>query len=114
MPIADYKAVAVGSAALTIALAWNEAVTNTIRKAYPQHRAGASIVYACAITLIVIIVYSVVTHAVHYAKKAGNHASKFLLGPHRDQARALGHEREFLTRLKSPVEFRACPNGATI
>ena len=74
MPIADFKGVALGATAFTIALAWNEAVNATIRSIYPQNKKGANIAYAVVITLLVIFAYAVATHTAHYVKKAGKAA----------------------------------------
>ena len=73
-----------GATAFTIALAWNEAVNNTIQSIYPKSRKGASIVYAIVVTLIVIFAYAITVHVSHYAKKAGEmakfHITKFVTG----------------------------------
>ncbi|MDE2095894.1 MAG: hypothetical protein KGL39_01455 [Patescibacteria group bacterium] len=63
--------IAVGAAAFAIALAWNSAITGSIKRVYPEHKTGANFAYAVVITLVVIVVYACATHSIRYAKRVG-------------------------------------------
>lgn len=78
--IGDFKGLALGASAFTIALAWNEAVSKTIASVYPQHKTGASVIYAIIITLLVVIIYAIAVYVGHYVKEAGGHVARFVKG----------------------------------
>lgn len=78
----DFKNLAIGATAFTIALAWNDAISSTIRTLYPQKTNRITIAYATVITLIAIVVYVAVTHTVRvatpFANKAGQLVKSYL------------------------------------
>lgn len=67
----DFKALTVGAAAFAIALAWNNAITASIKRVYPEHRIGAHFAYAIGITLLAIIIYVCAMHSIKFANKIG-------------------------------------------
>jgi hypothetical protein len=62
----DFASLATGALGFTIALAWNDAASKTIRSFFPRDggRAAAhvALLYALVVTILVIIVVAVIVH----------------------------------------------------
>lgn len=76
MPYIDFKTLLTGALAFTMALAWNDGVSSSIRSLYPSDRRGsahATITYAIVITILVIIIVVAINHIGHATSKLSAH-----------------------------------------
>lgn len=74
----NYTALASGTLAFTLALAWNDAVSRTVKSLVrPTDESGVArvaIAYAIVVTVLVIVIVATINHArriVHWASQAG-------------------------------------------
>ena len=76
MAVIDFKTLATGALAFSLAISWNEAVSASIRSLYPNDRQGsahATVAYAIVITILVIVIVAIINHVKHAANHVISH-----------------------------------------